>query len=151
MGWKPQVLGRLLRALGLLRGDAGGDGLGQVAPGVDLLHGLDKMRLPAANRLNLLRYDRFLDWTRGPSTFNPQPLQTPGSASRRLPFRSRPDRSGRAPFSPPPAASPPASASRGIWCSAESSRAASPINYQLSTLNSAYPVVTLVCCGAQSK
>ena len=42
MGWKPGALGRLERALGLLGGDAGGDGLGQVAPAVDLLHGSDE-------------------------------------------------------------------------------------------------------------
>ena len=42
LGWKPGGLGRLLRALGLLGEDASGDGFGQVAPAVDLLHGSDK-------------------------------------------------------------------------------------------------------------
>ena len=42
MGWKPGGLGRLERALGLRGVDAGADGLGQVAPAVDLLHGSDK-------------------------------------------------------------------------------------------------------------
>jgi hypothetical protein len=38
MGWKPWGLGRLEQALGLL----GGDGLGQVAQAIDLLHDLDE-------------------------------------------------------------------------------------------------------------
>ena len=41
IGWKPGV-GRLERALGLQGGDAGGDGFGQVAPAVDLLHDSDE-------------------------------------------------------------------------------------------------------------
>ena len=53
MGWKPRGLRRLEEALGLLDGDAGGDGFGQVAPAVDLLHGPDKDALPGGQQLEL--------------------------------------------------------------------------------------------------
>ena len=53
MGWKPWGLGRLERALGLLGGDAGGDGLGQVAPAVDLLHGSDEDALADGQQVEL--------------------------------------------------------------------------------------------------
>jgi hypothetical protein len=42
MGWKPEGLCWLLRALGLLGGDAGGDDLGAGRASRGLLHGLDK-------------------------------------------------------------------------------------------------------------
>jgi len=41
----------LEEALGLLDGDAGGDGFGQVAPAVDLLHGSDKDALAGGQQL----------------------------------------------------------------------------------------------------
>ena len=51
------MLGRLLRALGLLGGDAGGDGLRQVAPPVDLLHGLDKDALAGGQQAELVEVE----------------------------------------------------------------------------------------------
>jgi hypothetical protein len=42
---------RLNKALGLVGGDAGGDGFGQVAPAVDLLHGSDKDALAGGQQL----------------------------------------------------------------------------------------------------
>ena len=53
MGWKPGALDRLERALGLRVGDAGGDGLGQVAPAVDLLHGSDEDALADGQQVEL--------------------------------------------------------------------------------------------------
>src|ERR1039458_8546024 len=53
MGWKPGGWGRLERALGLRGGDAGGDGLGQVAPAVDLLHGSDEDALADGQQVEL--------------------------------------------------------------------------------------------------
>src|ERR1022692_4858745 len=53
MGWKPGGWVRLERALGLRGGDAGGDGLGQVAPAVDLLHGADEDALAGGQQVEL--------------------------------------------------------------------------------------------------
>ena len=44
-----------MRALGLLGGDAGGEGLGQVAPAVDLLHGLDKDALAGGQQAEFIK------------------------------------------------------------------------------------------------
>jgi len=52
IGWKPGV-GRLERALGLQGGDAGGDGFGQVAPAVDLLHDSDEDALADGHQPDL--------------------------------------------------------------------------------------------------
>ena len=57
MGWKPRAWGRLWRALGLLGGHAGGDGLGQAAPDVDLLHGLDKDALAGGQQAELVKVE----------------------------------------------------------------------------------------------
>jgi hypothetical protein len=51
--WKPGGLGQLEEALGLLREDAGRGGFGQVAPAVDLLHGLDKDPLADGQQVEL--------------------------------------------------------------------------------------------------
>ena len=53
MGWKSGGWCRLEEALGLLGGDAGGDGFGRIAPAVDLLHGADKDALADGQQVEL--------------------------------------------------------------------------------------------------
>jgi len=65
IGWKPGVLGWLLRAPDLRSGGAGGDGLGQVAPAVDLLRGLDKNALAGGQQAELVNRDRARVWQHG--------------------------------------------------------------------------------------
>ena len=57
MGWKPAGWRWLDGALGLLDGDAGGDGFGQVAPAVDLLHGSDKDALAGGQQLERVQVE----------------------------------------------------------------------------------------------
>ena len=58
MGGKTGGWRRLEEALGLLDGDAGGEGFGQVAPAVDLLQGSDKDALAGAQQRELGKVER---------------------------------------------------------------------------------------------
>ena len=57
MGWKPKGLCWLLRVLGLRGEDADGDGLGQVAPAVDLLRSLGKDALAGGAQAGFLEVE----------------------------------------------------------------------------------------------